>query len=151
MMASKHTVDRPYVFAGHPQTGRDFKPERDFKTRVILLNRDFVLTEQTPADFATEHNFELLADDQVAVNRLVSYKVELFEPRADFAPAKPFKTRLKWRDLHGNEQSKLLLTEPAAVLALTVEPPQRSTKQLANRPARRRRQSREAAAVKQAM
>jgi hypothetical protein len=74
---------------------------RLLKGRVILLNRDLVLTEQTPTSFAEEHAFEWLVDDQIALNRRVAFKVETFEPREGFTPAKPFKTRLKWRDPAG--------------------------------------------------
>jgi hypothetical protein len=137
-----------FVEPSDPSSNPEFKPERDFKGRVILLNRDPLLTEQTPGEFADEHKFDLLAEDHVAVNRLVSYKVETFEPREGFSPAKPFKTRLKWRDPHGIEQSKLLVTEPAAVLALITELSKPSKKHESGRPARRRRPHREPAPMK---
>jgi hypothetical protein len=111
-----------------PSNNPNFKPERDFKGRIVLLNRDPVLIEQTPASFAAEHQFELLAEDEVALNRLTSFKVETFEPREGFTPTKPFKTRLKWRDPSGLDQSKLLMTEPLTVAAVMVNSYKSSSK-----------------------
>jgi hypothetical protein len=110
-----------------PSSNPNFKPERDYKGRVLLLNRDSILTEQTPVSFAEQHAFEWLADDQIALNRLIPFKVETFEPREGFTPTRPFKTRLKWRDSSGLDQSKLLLTEPLTVAALMVKVPKRSS------------------------
>ncbi|QOZ44774.1 hypothetical protein XH89_15795 [Bradyrhizobium sp. CCBAU 53340] len=61
--------------------------------------------------FAGEHGLHLFTEDTVAVNQAIVFRVEVFESTADFKPAKPYKTRLKWRDLVGGEQSKLLLTD----------------------------------------
>lgn len=44
-------------------------------------------------------------------------RIETFELTESFNPARPYKTRLKWRDLAGGEQSKLLLTTPEIVIA----------------------------------
>ena len=63
-----------------PSSNPEFKPEKDYKARVVLLNREIVLTEQTPQEFAAEHDLHLLAEDGVAINRAVSFKVETFEP-----------------------------------------------------------------------
>ncbi|MCP3460604.1 hypothetical protein [Bradyrhizobium sp. CCGUVB23] len=100
-----------------PSANSEFKPENDFKARLVLLNRDVVLTEQTPQEFATEHELHLFAEDSVAVNREIAFRVETFEPTEKFNRAKPYKTRLKWRDFSGGEQSKLLLTPPETVIA----------------------------------
>ena len=99
-----------------PSSNPEFKPEKDFKGRIVLLNRDMVLTEQTPQEFATEHELHLFAEDSVAVNRSIAFKVETFEPTESFTPKKPYQTRLKWRDLAGEERSKLLLTPPETVI-----------------------------------
>jgi hypothetical protein len=103
-----------------PSSNPEFKPEKDYKARVILLNREMVLTEQTPQEFASAHDLHLLAEDGVAINRAVSFKVEIFEPTENFKPSKNYKTRLKWRDLADNEQSKLLVTAPETVIAETL-------------------------------
>ncbi|MCK1481543.1 hypothetical protein IVB25_01985 [Bradyrhizobium sp. 193] len=100
-----------------PAANPEFKPEKDFKSRLIMLNRDIVLTEQPPQEFATEHGLHLFTEDTVAVNQAIVFRVEMFEPTEGFNPGKSYKTRLKWRDLAGNEQSKLLLTEPETVIA----------------------------------
>jgi hypothetical protein len=105
-----------FVEVFDPAANPDFKPEKEYKARLVLLNREVVLTEQTVEAFATEHNLHLFTEDMVAVNQTIVFRVETFESTADFNPAKAYKTRLKWRDLAGGEQSKLLLTEPQAVI-----------------------------------
>jgi hypothetical protein len=62
-----------------PSANPEFKPEKDFKGRVVLLNREVVLTEQTPQEFATAHDLHLFAEDGVAVNRTIPFKTEMFE------------------------------------------------------------------------
>ncbi|WP_315729399.1 MULTISPECIES: hypothetical protein [unclassified Bradyrhizobium] len=47
---------------------------------------------------------------------ITRFKVETFEPTESFKPAKPYRTRLKWRDLRREEQSKLLITTPETVI-----------------------------------
>lgn len=124
-----------------PASNPEFKPERDFKGRVVLLNRDTVLTEMTPQDFAAAHNMRLLAEDNVAVGQAVAFKVETFTPTETFKPSKAYLTRIKWRDQDGNEQSKLLMTAPETVVtelsARRAELPA-PAKPAARRPARRR-------------
>ncbi len=119
-----------------PAANPEFKPEKDFRARVVLLDRQMVLTEQTPQEFATEHGLHLFAEDNVAVNRALQYKIETFEPTESFKPLSPYQTRLKWRDLAGEEQSKLLVTAPETVIAeildAKIEAPA-----FARRPARR--------------
>ncbi|MBK3665082.1 hypothetical protein JJE66_28100 [Bradyrhizobium diazoefficiens] len=106
-----------FVEAFDPSANPEFKPEKEFKARLVLLNRDIVLTEQTPEAFAAEHELHLFTEDGVAVNRDIAFRVETFEPTESFNPVKPYKTRLKWKDLAGGEQSKLLLTVPETVIA----------------------------------
>jgi hypothetical protein len=106
----------PFDPAANPQ----FKNEKDFKARVVLLNRESVLTEDAPDAFAQANGFRMLADDGVATNPAIKYKVEMFSPREGFAPAKPFVTRLLWRDQDDNEQSRLLLTKPETVIAVVL-------------------------------
>ncbi|MGJ4993858.1 hypothetical protein ACQR0Z_05565 [Bradyrhizobium sp. HKCCYLS3077] len=104
-----------YVEPFDPASNPDFKKE--FKGCVVLLNREMVLTEQTPQDFAVEHALHLFTEDSVAVNKAIQFKIETFEPTESFKPAKPYQTRLKWRDHAGEEQSKLLVTSPEIVIA----------------------------------
>jgi hypothetical protein len=128
-----------------PSSNPEFKPEKDFKGRVVLLNREIVLTEQTPQEFAAEHGLHLFAEDSVAVNWAIRFKIETFEPTESFKPTKPYQTRLKWSDLAGDEQSKLLLTAPetviAEILSAKTETPA-PAKQPAGRPGRGRKGSR---------
>jgi hypothetical protein len=100
-----------------PSANPEFKPEKDYKGRVVLLDHDVVLTEQTAEEFATAHELHLFVEDRVAVNRTIVFKIEMFEPTENFKPSKPYKTRLKWVDLAGAEQSKLLVTAPQTVIA----------------------------------
>ena len=130
-----------FVEAFDPASNPEFKPERDFKGRVALLNRDTVLTEMTPQDFAAAHNMRLLADDNVAVGQAIAFRVEIFTPTESFQPTKPYLTRLRWRDQDGNEQSKLLVTAPETVVAelsLRRSEAPAPAKGTARRPARRR-------------
>jgi len=99
-----------------PSANTEFKPEKDFKGRIILLDREIVLTEQTPQEFANEHKLHLFAEDGIAINPLIRFKIETFEPSDGFTPTKPYRTRIKWTDLGGEKQSKLLLTAPELVM-----------------------------------
>ncbi len=134
-----------------PASNPEFKPDRDFKGRVVLLNRDTVLTEMTPQAFAAEHGWRLLADDNVAVSQALAFRVETFTPTETFQPRKAYLTRLKWRDHDGNEQSKLLVTPPETVvgeLSLRRTEPAARSKGLPRRPQRTRRGSRKIDAVR---
>jgi hypothetical protein len=124
-----------------PAANPDFKPEKDFKARIVLLNRDAVLTEENPAAFAEAHALHLFKEDDVAVNRAIAYKIESFEPSDKFNPSKPFKTRLKWTDASGADQSKLLITPAEAVIAELLETKAKAPagkKRAARRPGRGR-------------
>lgn len=44
-----------YVEPFDPSTAKpDFKPEKDFKARIVLINRDTVLTEMTAQQFTED-------------------------------------------------------------------------------------------------
>ncbi|WP_315730326.1 MULTISPECIES: hypothetical protein [unclassified Bradyrhizobium] len=101
-------------------TNPESKPEKEFKARIVLLNRDTVLAEETPEQFASAHDLHLLAEDNVAINRAITFRVETFAPTESFKPTKPYQARLKWRDIDGGDQSKLLLTAPEALVAQIV-------------------------------
>lgn len=103
-----------------PSANLRMQSERPFKARVVLLNRDSILTEEPPQVFAEANGFRLLAKDGVFTNPDVHFGVEVFHPVSDFQPAKPYLSRLVWRDLDGNTQSKLLLMRPEDVLAVAV-------------------------------
>jgi hypothetical protein len=107
----------PYDPAANPR----IQTSRDFLARVMLINRDSILIEESPEAFAKANEFRMLADDNVATNPAVHFQVETFEPSEGFNPSKPYATRLRWRDLDGNDQSKLLLTKAETVLAVAVK------------------------------
>lgn len=124
----------------------DFKVEKDFKARMLLINRDTVLIETPTEAFAEANGFRMLHEDQTAINPSLTFKVESFEPTEGFTPQKAFKTRLKWRDREGNERSRLLLTEPQNVLKVLsdhVAEPTAAKTRAPSRP-RKRRATREA-------
>ncbi len=106
----------PYVQT--PET--PIRTSRDFKSRIVLLNRDSVLSEEAPERIAEEHAFRTLAADCVATNPAIHFGVEEFQPAENFTPSKEYLTRLSWYDLDGNSQSKLLLTQPEIALAIAV-------------------------------
>jgi hypothetical protein len=62
----------------------------------------------------------MLPMDKVATNPAVRFNVETFVPADGFVPNRAYLTRLLWKDLDGNDQSKLLLSEPETVLAVAV-------------------------------
>jgi hypothetical protein len=103
-----------------PASNPDFKSAKPFKARIVLLNRDTMLTEIAPQEFVDAHGFRILADDQIAVNPLIAFRVEAFEPTEAFKPAKAYRSRLKWHDPESGEHSKLVLTEPPTVIAVAV-------------------------------
>lgn len=94
--------------------------ERSFQARVVLVDRDSVLTDEPLSAFPERYGFRLLSEDGIATNPAVHFSVEAFTPTEGFQPTKPFRTRLMWRDLDGEKQSKLLLAPPETVLAIAV-------------------------------
>jgi hypothetical protein len=106
-----------YVEPFNPAQNPQLNATKEFKARVVLINRDTVLAEANPHELAEAHGLRYLDEDNIAVNPAVAFRVETFAATDDFKPEKAFRTRLKWRDQHGKEQSKLLLTGPDAVIA----------------------------------
>jgi hypothetical protein len=105
-----------------PAAKPEFKTTREFHGRVVMVNRDdSLLIEETPQAFADANGFRMLAADKIATNPAIHFRVETFLPQEGFVPSKPFATRLLWRDLDGNDQSKLLLSEPETVLSVVVQ------------------------------
>jgi hypothetical protein len=106
----------PFDAAANPLPRSD----KAFKTRIVLLNRDTILTEETPMAFAEANAFRPLIDDGVFTNPSVHFSVEAFYPAEGFHPRLPYLSRLVWRDLDSNVQSKLLLSKPEDVLQVAV-------------------------------
>lgn len=103
-----------------PSTNPKLQTSREYKARIVMINRESILTEQTPQTFAEAHGFRVLEVDQIATNPSIGFRVETFEPADGFTPSKAFATRLLWRDRDGNDQSKLLLAMPETALAVVV-------------------------------
>jgi hypothetical protein len=124
-----------------PNANPKFQTSREYQARLVMVNRESVLAEETPKAFAEANGFRMLQMDSVATNPAVHFRVESFAPAEGFTPGKAYATRLLWRDLDGNDQSKLLLSAPETVLAVAVRggtdaytPPQEP----AQRPSRRK-------------
>jgi hypothetical protein len=107
----------PFDPAAHP----GMKTDKLFKARVVLIDRQSVLAEEAPAHFVESFGFRMLSDEGVATNPGFRFSVESFEPVPGFEPTKPYLTRISWRDLDGETQSKLLLSAPETVLAIAVK------------------------------
>lgn len=125
-----------------PSANPKIQTSRAFLGRVMLVNRDSILIEELPEAFAKANEFRMLAEDHVGVNPAVHFQVETFEPSEGFNPSKPYASRLRWRDLDGNDQSKLLLSKAETVLAIAVKgeaPGQNGTAKPPRRANRRRR------------
>jgi hypothetical protein len=99
---------------------QELRSTREFKTRIVLLDKISVLAEETPEQLGVAHRFRMVAADRVATNPTVHFQVETFEPAEHFKPTRPFLSRLSWHDQDGNTQSKLLLAPPETVLAVVV-------------------------------
>jgi hypothetical protein len=125
-----------------PSSNSEFRPERTFSARVVLLNRDTILTEASVQAFAEENGFYLLGDEKIAVNATMAFAIETFTPSESFKPEKAYKSRIKWRDRDGNDQSKLLLMEPETVVLELSRRGGKASEEpmpLPQRPTRRRR------------
>lgn len=125
----------PYDPTANPR----FQTAREYQSRIVMLDRNSILTEQSVEDFAKEQGFWMLAEDRVATNPGIHFRVETFTPAEGFTPRKPYVTRLLWRDLDGNDQSKLLQTRPEAALAICVRGEVVDTGQAADARANQRR------------
>lgn len=96
------------------------RTSREFKSRIVLLNGDSVLSETAPGEMAEVYSFRMMPKDGVATNPAIRFRVEQFEPAENFKPSKDYLTRLSWTDLDGNSRSKLLMSSPETVLSIAV-------------------------------
>jgi hypothetical protein len=101
-------------------TDQGLRSTREFKARIVLLDRVSILAEETPEQLGVAHRFRMVAMDRVATNPAIHFQVETFEPAEHFKPTRPYLSRLSWHDQDGNTQSKLLLAAPETVLAVVV-------------------------------
>lgn len=73
-----------------PETQKNMRSTRPFRARLVLLNRDSILSEIDPLDLAETLEFRMLPKENVATNPSIHFNVERFEPTPDFQPSKPF-------------------------------------------------------------
>jgi len=109
-----------YIEPFEPPANGQFKSDKPYKGRVVLLNRESILTEDTPQDFAQANGFRLIPEDNVATNPAISFRVRGFKPTENFKPRKEFQTQLVWRDPDGDNRNKLLVTNPETVIAIVI-------------------------------
>jgi hypothetical protein len=103
-----------------PDASKPLRTEKAFRSRVTMLDKTSVLSEDGIAAFIDTHGFRMITPDSLATNPHTTYWVEKFEPSEAFQPEKPFLTRLLWRGQNGMAHSKLMLAPPEAVLAIAV-------------------------------
>lgn len=103
-----------------PASQAKLQSQRPFQTRIVLIDRESVLTEEAVGIFVEKHGFRALSEDGIAINSAIHFSVEAFEAEGDFKPTKAYRTRLLWRDQNGQSQSKLLVAKPETVLAIAV-------------------------------
>jgi hypothetical protein len=53
-----------------PASNPEFKPAKEFKARIVLLNRDIVLTELAPHAFADAQGLRMLRQEKVQGGRM---------------------------------------------------------------------------------
>lgn len=70
--------DIAFVEAFEPRENADFRSTKDFRARVVLIDRGSLLTKQTQEAFAGAHGFHCLAANQVALNPAIRFRVESF-------------------------------------------------------------------------
>ncbi|WP_234686102.1 hypothetical protein [Bradyrhizobium monzae] len=98
---SKHLIpiEQIALFEPFVPPANPLRSEREFKARVVLLDRNSVLSEETPEQLADDHGFRFLAADRAAANPAISFRVETFVPAENFTPSKAYTSRLAWPPL----------------------------------------------------
>src|ERR1700742_2754022 len=80
-----------------PREDAPITTEKNFRGRIVLIDRDSVLIEETPQAFSESHGLSLIEKDSSAINPTAArFRVEIFEPSHGFTPTKAYRTRLKW-------------------------------------------------------
>jgi hypothetical protein len=103
-----------------PSTQTRMQSDKPFQTRVVLLDRENILSEEPLATFVDKHGFRRLSEDGIAANPNIYFRVEAYEAQEDFKTTKPYRSRLLWRGPEGQSVSKLLLASPENALAVIV-------------------------------
>lgn len=127
-----------------PSAQSPINSDKPFQTRIVLLDRESVLSEDAMDPLAESLSMKVIASERVAISRKLRFTIEGFAPSEGFKPTKDYKSRLVWRDLDGQPQSKLMLSEPDLLLAIAVrgddqETDQQETPRLPNSSTRRKR------------
>lgn len=103
-----------------PDANKPLQSKKAFQSRIVMIDKRSILSEEPVATFVSEHAFRTIAADGIATNPALTYWIECFEPDDTFRPDKPFQSRLLWRMPNGMAHSKLLLAAPETALAVAV-------------------------------
>jgi hypothetical protein len=129
-----------------PSTQPRMQSDRPFQTRIVLLDRENILSEEALATFVDKHGFWRLSEDGIATNPGIYFRVEAYEPQEEFKTTKPYRCRLLWRGPEGQPVSKLLLASPEDALAVIVRGEEGGSSPERTKPNATRRQPRRRAA-----
>ncbi|MGA2998763.1 hypothetical protein [Bradyrhizobium sp.] len=125
-----------------PPSDTPLRTTKEFLSRIVLLDRVSVLSEESPEDLAQSISFRFVTLDRVGTNPAIAFRLETFVPTDQFNPSRPYQSRLLWKDSEGNDRSKLMLAPPDELLAVVIRgevDPQEIVAD--NKPVRRRKPS----------
>jgi hypothetical protein len=125
-----------------PPSDTPLRTTKEFLSRIVLLDRVSVLSEESPEDLTRSNGFRFVTIDRVGTNPAILFRLETFMPTDLFNPTRPYQSRLIWKDSEGNDRSKLMLAPPDALLAVVIRGEVDPQGVIAgNSPARRRKTS----------
>jgi hypothetical protein len=125
-----------------PPSDTPLRTTKEFLSRIVLLDRVSVLSEQSPEELSQASGFRFVTVDRVGTNPAIFFRLERFVPTDLFNPSRPFQSRLLWKDSEGNDRSKLMLAPPEEILAVVIRGEiDRQEPATNDAPARRRKSS----------
>lgn len=103
-----------------PPLDTPLRTTKEFLSRIVLLDRVSVLSEESPEDLSQSNGFRFVTVDRVGTNPAIAFRLERFTPTETFNPTRPYQSRLLWKDSEGNDRSKLMLAPPEELLATVI-------------------------------
>lgn len=101
------------------------------------------MSEEAPEQLPKAHCFLWIEADKVVTKPNIILRRRDVHRTESFDPSKPFPSRLAWNDEEGNMQSKLMVTDPEALLAIVVRGGTENEANQVQTPVRRCQQRRE--------